>query len=165
MDVTYHLAMGILVSKVTTNTFDNGLIIFSSVVPDLVGCAPFYYFKIKKELKEKKGFKKIIRNIANGNLENRLEKATYYLTHSILGIFLYFLMTILFFSKFALFALIAYTSHILIDIPTHNKDWAFRPFYPISNRIIEGRNWWKNKRINIIMWGTLLILALITLFF
>ncbi|MDO8451575.1 MAG: hypothetical protein Q7S76_01775, partial [bacterium] len=48
---------------------------------------------------------------------------------------------------------ISYFSHLLIDLFTHEKEFAQRPLYPVSDFHVEGKNWATNSSVYFFFWA------------
>jgi hypothetical protein len=52
---------------------------------------------------------------------------------------------------------VCYLSHILIDIPTHQDEFATRILYPLSDFHIQGRTWVKDRKHFSMFWIGLIV--------
>lgn len=66
----------------------------------------------------------------------------YKLTHSVL-ICLACSLTLIEYTPYGVAVLLGWLSHILLDIPTHGKQWAPMPIYPISTFAFRYFNEWE----------------------
>jgi len=128
MDTLAHALWSYIIFYRTENIW---LAILFGVMPDLLSWGIYMLYT-------KKGFTWKKPKIS---LIPRWVFTLYGITHSI------FVMTLAFFIVFLLFKTIpiflyAWTVHVLIDIPTHRKDFLPTPFlWPFSNYAFPGINW------------------------
>ena len=83
-------------------------------------------------------------------------RVPYQITHSLLFAMLVSLATYLLFPPAWLVVALAYFSHILIDIPTHEGDFATRIFYPITDFHFKRKNWATHPGLFFAFWGGLI---------
>ena len=83
---------------------------------------------------------------------SKKDKIIYRTTHSLitLSIFMIVIYVKNIESFFGIF--LAYLSHIIIDIFTHNNEFSTRILFPFSDFHIEGKFWLKNKKMFINIW-------------
>ncbi len=152
MDIGTHLATGLLASTLVEHPTAKALCVLGSVIPDMAQ-VPYYLYRIcKKDWKLWRHMKKDGPDAYHPSWERKI----YYLLHSF--VFLGFLYGLSFLLKNPLilgFA-IGYTTHILLDIPTHKGEAANRPFYPFATFHIDGyMDWWKHalcRKLIVVFW-------------
>ncbi len=142
MDVLYHGLTGIVISKAMGGT-DPAAAAICAVLPDLAGTTPFYAFKIRDAWKKPDtSFVKTLYDLLLSNsFANRVDAGSYRFTHSLFTAGLVALMTYMLFPTSWHILSLSYLSHILIDIPTHDGDFATQLFYPLSRFHFEAKNW------------------------
>lgn len=158
MDIGTHLGTGLVLSTFFDSPMAKAVCILGSIVPDM-SLIPIYIHRygIHKEFKIWKYLGAEGHAAPPSNL-----MGVYYLFHSFLVI------GALFFSAWywgndLIWALAwAWGLHLLWDIPTHVREWANRPLYPVSSLRIEGiGNWWKQQMFSsniFVAWVVLLTL-------
>jgi membrane-bound metal-dependent hydrolase YbcI (DUF457 family) len=161
MDVLYHGVVGFTVAKVIGSP-DVLPAAVAAMVPDIIGSIPFLYFKLLKA--PKKSFFACIRSFwrtANSNtFDNKIDRGIYQFFHSFTALPVVALVSFLLYPASWLVLTVAYAAHILIDIPTHDGDFATQFLYPISAVRYEGKNWAKHQKEFLLFWA-----ALITILF
>lgn len=125
-----------------------------AMLPDLLGIWPFYTYKaIEAAKRPKKHFvQNFIRLAANNTFSHRLDAIVYRIPHSflfagILSLTLYFLVP-----EYWVVLTLCYVSHIIIDIPTHQGDFATQYFYPLSHAFYPGKNWAYHPFLALLFW-------------
>lgn len=160
MDILYHAIVGAGISKAMTGSYSYGAVI-SSVLPDLIGTIPYFYLKVRKA--EKRSlvgfFRSFLTSVHTNTFDRDLDRIMYRVTHSLFSAGLYAGVMYLCTPGIWLVPSLSYLSHILIDIPTHEGDFATRIFYPVSGFYIEARSWSQSYRSFVGFW-TILILIL-----
>jgi membrane-bound metal-dependent hydrolase YbcI (DUF457 family) len=164
MDFLYHAAIGLGISKTIGGSYDPYAAVFA-LLPDLIGITPFAYLKLKNDSHD--SFMAFITNSFNVTKVDifftSFDRSLYRTTHSLLFTALLTIFLYLLFPQTWLIYSLSYLSHILVDVPTHDGEFATRLLYPISDIHYQGKNWAKNKRIFTILWGLLLAILLISL--
>jgi membrane-bound metal-dependent hydrolase YbcI (DUF457 family) len=158
MDVLYHGIIGFTVAKVLGSP-DMIPAAAAAMVPDVIGRGiPFFYFKLlKTHKKTTSGFLPSFWRSANSNMfDNKFERGIYQLFHSFLALPLAALMSYWLCPASWFVLTIAYTAHILIDIPTHDGDFATQFLYPFSTIHYEGKNWLKHPARFLFFWAALI---------
>jgi membrane-bound metal-dependent hydrolase YbcI (DUF457 family) len=157
MDVIYHALVGAAIAKSTGSPYILSSAIFA-VLPDLVGAVPFVYYK----LTARPGtlLQNVKESVYSNTFTNSVDRIMYSLTHSLVFALLVSLLSYLFFPAAWVTLSLSYVSHIIIDIPTHEGDFATRIFYPYSDFHFESKNWATNPRLFFTFWGVFLAWAL-----
>lgn len=91
-----------------------------------------------------------------------LHAFTWEIPHSVFFVLLVILPIILYF-KLAKITFFAYFTHILIDIPLHEGEWALKPFYPINYSINGFANAWSWPAQTFIFSWIILVFIIIAL--
>jgi membrane-bound metal-dependent hydrolase YbcI (DUF457 family) len=158
MDIIYHAVVGAVVSKAFTGTY-SPIISLYAVLPDLIGTFPYYYFKIIKSPKKTfRGFIQFFfKSIQSNKFDQKIDMIMYRSLHSAFAVLCFALIMYMVSSHLWYVYTIGYFSHILIDILTHEGDFATRFFFPISNYHINAINWPKNVRVYIGFWILLIL--------
>lgn len=153
MDVFYHALTGIAISK-SMGGADPALAAAAAVLPDIVGTIPFYYYKIQQARQSPQAtfVPSLFALLTSSKFANATDAASYHITHSLftalgLTILAYFIFP----NSWHILSL-CYISHILIDIPTHDGEFATRMFYPWNTRFQYGKNWAKSWRMSLAFW-------------
>ncbi len=147
MDIISHSATGIFLSLAFSGEAEKTACIVGALIPDIF-LAPIYVkiFHTQKTWK-------LIHFV--GHPEHPLHDKffwAYWMAHSFVPVFLIFLGAFFFQNSVLLAFGVGVFSHLLLDIPTHTKDFACRPFFPFSSYAIEGfYDWWKTKSGKILM--------------
>ncbi len=153
MDDFSHLAWSFLVFHWTGQVL---LAMLFGVLPDLIAFVPMFFYQIGHPRKEK-DFLKAYKTIPKG-LRDYAEGA-YKVTHNIFALLAMVLLGILLGWWWAL----AWILHVLMDIPTHSKEFYPTPiFWPLSDWSIDGIPW-SDKRVMIP--NVILLLAGFALYF
>lgn len=142
MDVLSHALIGKIISffdKKANFKFNSWWVIFFSIAPDLV-LIPFFLILGK----EKERFLWIAQNVdwAGATTAHNLLSATYNTTHSLFFLFL-IILPIIFYFNLPKSCFFAYLSHIIIDVFTHNGEWAIKIFYPLNYQPNGFTNAWE----------------------
>ena len=159
MDIIFHYVVGLLISKYFLGEY-SFLVIITSMLPDLIGTTYFQIQKVKQCSKKsfKFFFKDFRKYTKKGNFFTNLDKALYRFTHSLVTWILFTLLCLLVFPEIFLILSIAYLSHIIIDILTHNREFSTRLLYPFSDFHIQGFSWATNWKVFIGFWTILIII-------
>jgi len=147
MDVFAHAAWGATIIRKEPHVWWAAL--FGSL-PDVIP-AVYGFFKFKR------GYTKILTEMGDNMHEGNPYFNVYRYTHSlvpitVVTIILYFVIPDYW------FVTLPYYLHIFMDVFTHQKVWATRLFYPLSDFHIEGWNWWHNKWISLGNWIALIVI-------
>ncbi len=162
MDVLYHAATGVVISKATGSPHLLPAAI-SAVLPDLIGALPFYFYKLQRisqEPKEKR-WKSLYPWLMTNAFDNDLDATVYRATHSLFAAAIFAAATNIVFPDMWGTLALSYLSHIIIDIPTHEGDFATKIFYPVSHAHLLGSNWAANRKLFFRYWAILGVTALI----
>ena len=112
------------------------LAVLFGVLPDLLSWTMFMFYPKKKEFNWKN---------PNFDLVPRWVFTLYGITHSLFVMGAVFLTVFLIFKTIPIY-LFAWTIHVLIDIPTHTKDFLPTPFlWPVSKYAFPGISWGTKK--------------------
>jgi len=131
------------------------LAVLFGVLPDLLSWTLFMFYPKKGKFDWKKN--------PDLNLIPKWVFTMYGVTHSIFSIFFIFIMVFLFFKQIPIY-LWAWPIHVLMDIPTHTKDFLPTPFlWPFSNYKFPGISWGTKKFM--VANYSLIILSLIYIIF
>ncbi|MEK6917003.1 MAG: metal-dependent hydrolase [Nanoarchaeota archaeon] len=158
MDILFHYIAGIMISKLVTGEylFIAGII---AMLPDLI--VTIFCETEKIRLSSKKSLKLFILDFKKYSKRIKFvgsfDKLMYRITHSLFTWVLFSLVMFLFFKNLFIVLSLAYLSHILVDIFTHERDFATRIFYPLSEFHIKAKSWGLHKEVFIIAWSFLLI--------
>ena len=158
MDVIYHALVGAAIAESTGSPYIQSSALFA-VLPDLVGAAPFIYYKLTARPKEAPHtwLQNVKECVYSNTFTNSIDRIMYGITHSLVFALLVSLLSYLFFPAAWATLSLSYISHIIIDIPTHEGDFATRIFYPYSDFHFESKNWATNPKLFFIFWGVLLV--------
>lgn len=153
MDVLYHALTGIAIAK----SMDAPYIYTSAVaatLPDIVGIIPFYAIKFREAVDSPRGsfIKTYAHHLMSNKFAHNLDRATYRITHSFYGAAFFSLLSYIFFRDQWIVLSLSYLSHILIDIPTHEGDFATRILYPSSDTHFQGSNWSTHPKRFLLFW-------------
>lgn len=156
MDVLYHGLVGAVIAERTSAPSPLPAIL-SALLPDVVGTVPFYAFKLLRALQRPgpMNLRNLYADCMSNTFTNRIDKTAYRFTHSFVTALLYSLILFTWFRDIWLPASLGYISHILIDIPTHDGEFAARIFYPYFRVKIAGVNWTSNPALFLLFWGVL----------
>ncbi len=160
MDFLYHASTGIIISKALTGK-PSAVVTLFAVLPDLVGFVGHSFLMYKYAHRNKPFWKTLLVEIQKTTFYNGLDKMSYRIAHSLFTWALTSLLLYLFFPRIWLACSLAYFSHILIDIPTHDGAFAQRLFYPFSDWHIQGKYWTTNRNLIIFFWSLLILFVLI----
>lgn len=153
MDVLYHALTGIAISKSMGGT-DPTLAAVAAMLPDIAGTIPFYYYKFREAAKSPPvAFAPSLFTLLTSNkFANATDAASYRITHSLFTALGITILAYFIFPNSWLILSLSYVSHILIDIPTHDGDFATRMFYPWDTHFTLGKNWSKSWRLSLAFW-------------
>jgi hypothetical protein len=163
MDLLFHGLTGLVISKGVTGSYLLPVAAFS-ILPDLLGVAPFNWYKFKRS--NKTSFKEFLKDWLKYTRQNyffsKWDKPFYKAAHSLLSLLLVAPVAfVLSQSHWWIFTL-AYLSHLLIDIPGHQGEFASQPLWPISKFSFPGgKNWAGGPKIFFSFWFVLLVLFLL----
>jgi len=161
MDVLYHGVVGLTIAKAFGGTYEIPAII-SAIIPDIVGTAPFFLFKLQRASKKspKIFIRDAFRLLTSNTFSNTIDRTVYQITHSFITAFLITIISYVLFRPAWIIISLSYISHIFIDIPTHDGGFATYFLYPLSKYHKENKNWAKNPKIFLSWWGGLILLLL-----
>lgn len=153
MDILYHALTGVAISKSMGGT-DPTLAAVAAMLPDIVGTTPFYYFKFRKALQSPQVAlsPSFFALLTSNKFFNSIDAATYRTTHSLFTALGMIILAFVYFPDSWLILSLSYISHILIDIPTHDGDFATRMLYPWDTHFRFGKNWSKSWRLSLAFW-------------
>ncbi len=159
MDVLYHALSGVAIAK-SMGSPDLLAAAAAAIAPDLMGIIPFYSIKfIEATRVPEHTFAQTYAYLLRSNkFAGTWDMAAYRSTHTLYGAAFFSMCMFVFFPHQWLVLSISYISHILIDIPTHEGDFATRILYPLSDVHIRGLNWSTNLKLFLFFW---LMLAVI----
>ncbi|MCA9496467.1 MAG: metal-dependent hydrolase [Nanoarchaeota archaeon] len=142
MDLGTHLLSGIIVAHIYSNFASPMwfLIIFFSLLPDLIG--EFFYLLARKMhgKKIKLFYDEEVTN-SSSYLGNSIYLYPYNFLHSL------FMPLLLYIFLLPLELIIAYSTHLILDIFSHSKkSWGIMIFWPFyKKRFGNNKNWWEWK--------------------
>lgn len=153
MDLLFHAVIGLLISNQLLGGYYLLPALFS-LLPDLIGAAPFHMYKFKNSSKRSfKAFTKdMIKYTKSTYFVRHKDKIIYKSTHNLFAWIISSVIAYLAFPKFFLAASLAYLSHLVFDAYTHEAEFSIQPFFPFSKFTINGKSWSTNKRIFIGSW-------------
>ncbi len=162
MDVLYHGVTGFAVAKIMGSP-DILPAAAAAIAPDILGIIPFYYFKVKHAPKTSPyAFIRALWKTTNANVfDNNIDRGTYLFFHSFAILPFVALTSYLLYPASWPILTLAYSTHILIDIPTHDGDFATQFLYPFSPIHYEGKNWAKHPTEFLVFWAALIALLFI----
>lgn len=162
MDILYHAASGIAIAK-NMHSPDFAGAAFSAMLPDITGIIPFYAIKfIEAKPSPKTTFiKKYTHLLLSNKFANTFDSTVYRATHSLYAVVVFSIAMYIFFREQWIIYSVSYLSHILIDIPTHEGDFATRILYPTSDMHFRGSNWSTNPKRFLAFWLALLLVMLL----
>ncbi len=136
-----------------------------SMLPDLLGTSAFQYFKLKNA--SKSSVKAFVSDFVAFTKRNKFfskwDKLTYRTTHTLLSLPFTAFTAFVFFRDIWWILTICYLSHLLVDLPTHEGEFAFRPLWPLSNRSLTGKSWATNFNLFFAFWAILIAVFLFQL--
>lgn len=147
MDVVSHAAWGATVVR------DRSLILwaaFTGALPDLIPAA-YGIVRYRAQFFRDTTSQRFVDNPSHAYM------VVYRWSHSILPISIVTLFLWLLYPAWVILV-VPYYLHILLDVPTHSGIWATRPFYPLSDAHIEGKDWWKHVWISASNWSALALI-------
>lgn len=156
MDVFYHSLTGVAIAA-RLHAASPLPAVLSSLIPDIVGILPFYWFKASSIWNDpkKRTVSHLYSALMSNTFTNAIDATVYRFTHSLITAGLYSLILFTWFREIALPASLAYASHILIDVPTHNGDFATQIFYPYSHVSLKGADWVRSPQVFFLLWALL----------
>ncbi len=157
MDVAFHGLTGLVISRGLTEEYLLSGLAFS-VLPDILGTTAFQFFKVKNASKDslESFIKDFWKYTKQNNFFSRWDKLTYRTTHTLFSLPFIALFANVLLKDIWWVLVICYLSHFLIDILTHEGEFAFRPFWPFSDWNIKGKNWAVSQKLFLGFWGLLL---------
>jgi len=149
MDNTTHSLWGLTLTRRIDILFP--IILFSNM-PDILS-APFFFYYAKKDnypLKKQVLFE----------WHPPQEYLDFYrFFHSIIGLIIVTTVFSVFFPQYTLIFAICYTSHIIVDMFSHEGFWATRIFYPISDFHFKfTKNHWQHPFTRRLIYSILIII-------
>lgn len=160
MDILYHAVSGIAIAK-TFGSSDVLPVALAATLPYLLGIIPFYAIKLKDAIVSPQStIKTYTRLLLSNKFANKLDATFYRCTHSLIGAGIFAICMYFLFPAQWLILSLSYLSHIVIDIPTHQGQFATRLLYPFSDVHIEGSNWSTNPKLFLSFWLGLLLVML-----
>lgn len=154
MDVLYHAAVGLILSKATTDTFLPQAALYA-VLPDLLGTTIHMAYKVKLCADEGNFWKNLKKEMRSNTFYTKMDKVFYRSTHSLFFWLLITLLTREIFPDMWQLLSLSYLSHILIDIPTHEGEFSQRILFPLSDWHFIGKSWAGNRKMYRLYWFAL----------
>lgn len=156
MDILYHAVSGIAIAKSMDASYPYGAAV-AAMLPDLAGIIPYFAIKFIEASKNPAGgiIKTYMDLIQTNRFVNGIDAAAYRATHSLYTAAAFAILTYLFFREQWLLLSVSYLSHILIDIPTHDGDFATRILFPTSDVHIQGANWATHPKLFLFFWAAM----------
>jgi membrane-bound metal-dependent hydrolase YbcI (DUF457 family) len=151
MDIFFHVVLGLFLSKNFLNEY-NFIVVFFSLLPDLIGAMPFEINKIYRSLKFKGN--KISRYLyftKRTKVFHEYQKIIYKSSHNLFAWIFFTLFAWIFFKNIYMVLSVSYFLHLFFDSYTHEGDFSMQPLYPL-NFSIKGKSWTLNKKIMLINW-------------
>ncbi len=114
--------------------------LFLGAAPDLLGSGPAFFYLLFNNLLQEKKLWAVLPDFLRSN---------YSFWHSLLGIFLVFLLILMVKRKYW-FLTFPYLFHVFLDFFTHEIDILARLFFPFvkyNPLRVMGFNWWEHKTI------------------
>jgi len=161
MDPGFHFLTGLAISKGLTGQYLPGAAV-AALIADF-GVLPNVFSKVTSAARKslRQSFDNYVKDTLRGDFHSSFGRAAHRFSHSLLAWLMASLIIWIISKTYWWLFSLCYLSHILIDIFTHEKDYAVRPFYPFSDWKIDGRHWETNKKIFFSFWmglGTVLVL-------
>lgn len=156
MDILYHAASGIAIAHIMHAPSPYSAA-FAATLPDVAGIIPYFAIKLIQASKNPEGgiLTAFIRKIRTNTFANAVDATCYRATHSLYTAAAVAGLAYLFFRDQWLLLSVSYLSHILIDIPAHDGDFATRVLFPTSTIRIQGANWATHPKIFLSYWAAL----------
>jgi len=153
MDILYHALTGIAISK-SMGGSDPALAAVAAILPDIVGATPFYYYKFRQALASPPtAFPRLLFTpLTSNKFSNAIDAASYRITHSLFAALGVAILAYFVYPNSWIIISLSYLSHILIDIPTHEGDFATRICYPWDMHTRLGKNWSTNWQVSLAFW-------------
>ncbi len=158
MDIVFHGLTGIVLSKALGG--DTLLAAGFATLADTLGSSPFYAFAAKKAAKGgAKNFAKRFMALSKQEIYfGKWDELSYKVTHTWfillpVGALAYFVEP-----KHWYALVLCYFIHLVVDVFTHEGEFAAQPFWPISTKQIGGSYWVTNKRLFMSFWLVLIAL-------
>lgn len=160
MDILYHAVSGIAIAKSMDASSPYGAAVFA-MLPDLAGIIPYFSIKFIEAAKNPDGgvIKTFMHLVQNNRFVTRIDTTAYRATHSLFTAAAIAVLTYAFFRDQWVLLSVSYLSHILIDIPTHDEDFATRIFFPVSDFHMQGANWTTHPKLFLFFWAVLGIIV------
>lgn len=160
MDILYHAVSGIAIAKSVSSENVVPMAI-AATLPDVLGIIPFYAMKLKDAIVSPQStIKTYTRLLLSNQFANTVDATFYRSTHSLTGAGVFAILMYLIFPNDWYFLAICYLLHIVIDIPTHQGQFATRLLYPFSDLHVDGSNWSTNPKLFVSFWLGLLAVML-----
>jgi membrane-bound metal-dependent hydrolase YbcI (DUF457 family) len=161
MDILYHGIMGYAIGNTLGGQYKEAGAL-AAILPDLIGTMPFFFYKMQEasKMSPDKIVLGFIKTASSNKFSNSVDRAWYYLMHSFTTTVLASFIAYIFWHPAWVVVTLAYLSHIIIDIPTHEGDFATRFLYPFSNVHKEYKNWVRNPKLFFAFWGALILIIL-----
>ena len=162
MDPAFHIVSGIVLSQVLP---ENHIVagIIATNFPDLLS-AP-YVFGVKAIKARKDTFAHFIEDVWRGDLKKTADGQTkypvYHAAHNLFALSAVTIGTYIIARQYTPIIFLGYLIHLLSDVPSHEKDFATRLLYPLSNwHMSWGKSWTNNRKVLFGMWALLLIISM-----
>jgi hypothetical protein len=160
MDIVSHVLIGKLIANVTGVTpRDTNYIMLFSFLPDLTQIPLYLYLGY---LKHRPFWIPCNSDWDNMRGQAKMFSMVWEIPHSILFVG-FILLPLILILHLPLYLLLIYLAHIIIDLATHEGEWAIKPLYPMQITI-HGRSnaWsWPFKKI-LFSWVVLVALIILT---
>ncbi len=129
----------------------------AAMLPDVIGIIPFYTIKFMEATRAPRDtfIKTYSRLLLSNTFANTIDTTAYRATHSLYVAAVFTLGMFVFLKDQWLVLSLSYLSHILIDIPTHEGDFATRIFFPSSDFHVQGVNWSTHPKRFFFFWVAL----------
>jgi len=153
MDVLHHALTGVAIAKSmdASHPYTSAI---AAMLPDLIGIIPFYAIKFREAVETPNGsfVKTYAKLLMSNKFAGKFDAAAYRLTHSLYGAVFFSLCAFIFFRDQWGVLSLCYLSHLLVDIPTHEGDFATRIVYPSADIHFQGSNWSTHPKRFLFFW-------------
>lgn len=135
-------------------------------LPDFLGATPQWFFSMGefKKAYKRGGLLEIKKTFSALPKPPDSVLTVYRSTHNLFAWGGFTLLLLLFLPSYSILSL-AWLSHILVDIPTHDGEWGTRLFYPFSDFHFKGINWPHSKIVIITNFVLLLVVNVLVVLF
>ncbi len=154
MDFIAHILWSFIIFHGSWDLLRIGLAVFFGILPDLALTPIFFKFVFNRDKFDRKRFIK--------QTPDYVFKL-YNSTHSIIVFLIFFIPALIIFGEPALL-MTAWLIHVLVDIPTHEKNFFGTKFlYPLSDYSINGFSW-ANKWFLIVNYTLIIFFIVLILY-